>query len=96
MIAREEMQMLVAGAANEAARGIEGVTGRRMTRSELDAICEVFSTFGRLVADRCYSSSKMPPPPPYRERRPAQFFNPLQTQELRAVSDEDIAKAKQK
>jgi hypothetical protein len=59
-------------------------------------MCEVLSTFGRMVADRCYSSAKAPPPPPYRERRPAQFFDPLKTQELRQVSDEDIAKAKQK
>lgn len=94
MIAREEMHMLVAGATNEGARAIELAAGRRLTRSELDALGEVFATFGRLVADRCYSSQKAPPPPPFRERRPAQFFQPMKTQELRAVTDEDIARAK--
>lgn len=93
MIAREEMHLLVAGAVNEAARAIEGVSARRLTRSELDAMGEVLATAMRLVADRVYSSAKTPPPPPFRERRPAQFFDPLATTELPRVTPEAIAKA---
>lgn len=94
MIAREELEMLIAGAVNQVGRAVQGVSGRTMTRSELDEVGIVLSTLARMIADRCVVAPKLPPPPPYRERRHGQLFNPLKTAELRPVTDEDIAAAK--
>lgn len=95
MISREELQMLVAGAAHEGARAIEQVQGRRLTRTELEELGLVFATFGRLVADRVVSATKVAPPQPaYRERRNAQFFEPMRTQEIRPVKIQKVGEDK--
>lgn len=92
MISREELELLISGAVQQAALAIESAHGRTLTRTELGQLNGSISVALRMVADRC-AAAKVPPPPPYRERRPAQFFSPVRTQEIRAVSDEDIAKA---
>jgi hypothetical protein len=94
MIAREEMDMLIAGAVNQVGRAVQGVSGRTMTRSELDEVSVVLSTLARMIADRCVVAPKLPPPPPYRERRHGQLFQPQPTGLIRPVSDEDIERAK--
>jgi hypothetical protein len=92
MITKEELQLIVVGTANEAARQIAVAGGRRLTGSELDAMGQVFATALGLVADRCRT---IPPlPQAQRERRPSVWFDAMRTQELPRVSDEDIAKAK--
>lgn len=96
MISREELEMLIAGAVNQVGRAVQSVSGRTMTRSELDEVGVVLSTLARMIADRCVVAPKLPPPPPYRERRHGQLFQPQPTGLLRPVTDEDIASAKQK
>jgi hypothetical protein len=70
------------------------VDGRRLTRTETQAVADAVNTALQLVAARSYAAKVPPPPPTPRERRPAQFFNPLQTQELRRVTAEDIEAAR--
>lgn len=96
MIAREELELLVHGATGQGAHAIEGVSGRKLTRSEIDALAGVLARFGQMVAERCYAGTRMPPPPPVRPQARAQWFNPALTQELPRVTDEDIERMKQK
>lgn len=93
MIAREELELLILGAVQQAALSIESAHGRTLTRTELAQLNGSVSVAMRMVADRCAAAKVAPPPPP--SRHPARFFNPVQTQEIRAVSAEDIAKATQ-
>lgn len=94
MIAREELDLLIAGAVNQIGRAIQSVSGRTMTRSELDEVGVVLSTLARMVAERCVVAPKLPPPPPHRERRHAQLFQPHPTGLIRPVSAEDIEAAR--
>jgi len=98
MISKQELQLIVVGTATEAARQILKVNGRRLTSTELDAMGEVIHTAMQLLADRLRPPAipALPVQQVPRERRPAMFFQPLLTQELPRVSDEDIAKARQK
>lgn len=84
MISREEMALLVSGAMHEAANAIEGVNGRALTRTETEAMGAAFKTAMQIVSDRS-STSKVPPPAPVPGPRPPRVFNPMATQELRAV-----------
>jgi len=97
MITDAELQLLISGAVSQAGLGIESAHGRRLTHTETDRLGQAVATAMRMVADRCHATqAKVPPPPPYRIRHHAQHFNPLLTQELPRVTDEEIAKAKQK
>jgi hypothetical protein len=96
MISREELDLIVGGAVNSIARTIESVNGRQLTRGETQAVADVVATALALVAARAHPQPAPPPPPAFRERRPAQFFHPLSTQEIRPVTDEDIARARAK
>jgi hypothetical protein len=96
MIDRAELELLVHGATGQAGHAVEGVAGTRLTRSELDALAVVFLRFGSMVADRCTLARVPPPPPAPRPQARAQFFNPLQTTELRRVGAEDIERATKK
>lgn len=94
MISREELELLISGAVQQSALAIERAHGRALTRTEAEGLSAAVGVAMRMVADRCSATAaKLPPPPPYRERRPGQFFNPIKTQEIRAVTDEDIARA---
>jgi len=95
VISREELQLLISGAVSQGGNAIESVAGRRLTRSELDELGRVIATLGHMIADRC--AAKAPPPPPAPpQRRHAVHFNPIRTTEFRAVTAEDIERAKQK
>lgn len=94
MISREELELLTLGAVQQAALAIESAHGRTLTRTEAAQLQASISVAMRMVADRC-AAAKAPPPPPV-SRHPSRFFNPVMTQEIRAVTDEDIAKARQK
>lgn len=94
MISREELELIISGAVQQAALAIESAHGRTLTRTEMQHLNASVSVALRMVADRCAAAKVAPPPPP--SRHPARFFNPVQTQEIRAVTDEDIARAKQK
>lgn len=89
MISREELALLLSGAMHEAGNAIEAVAGRRLTRTETEAMGRAFDTALKLAVDRCVS--KAPPPPPVPAPRPPRAFNPLATQELRAVP-KDVGK----
>ncbi len=93
MIAREELELLISGAVQQAALAIESAHGRALTRTELGQLNASVSVALRMVADRCAAAKVVPPPPP--SRHPARFFDPVRTQEIRAVTAEDIAKATQ-
>jgi hypothetical protein len=89
MISREELALLSGGAMHEAAIAIEAVAGRRLTSSEMEAMGGVIKTAMLIVSDR--SAAKAPLPPPAPGPRPPRPFNPLATQELRAVP-KDVGK----
>jgi hypothetical protein len=95
VISPEVLALLVSGAVNESARAIEAVGGRKLTRTELEAIGIVLSSALRTAAELSASKPAMPPSAP-REVARSRFFSPVQTQEIRAVTNEDIAKARQK
>ena len=92
MISREELELLISGAVQQSALAIESAHGRALTRTELGQLNASISVALRMVADR--AAAKVPPPPPV-SKHPARFFNPVRTQEIRAVSAEDIARATQ-
>jgi hypothetical protein len=83
MISRDELALLVSGAMHEACSAIEAVAGRRLTSTEASAMGAAFKTALIVACDR--SSAKAPLPPPAPGPRPPRPFNPLATQELRAV-----------
>jgi len=91
LISREELELLISGAVQQAALAIESAHGRTLTRTELGQLNASISVALRMVAERC-AAAKVPPPPPA-SRHPARFFNPVATQEIRAVSAEDIRRA---
>lgn len=95
MISREELELLISGAVQQSAMGIERAHGRALTRTELEGMSAAVGVAMRMVADRCSATAaKLPPPPPYRERRPGQFFNPLRTDLIERVTPEAEAAAK--
>lgn len=94
MISREELSLLISGALSQAGTAIASVEGRRLTRTETEELGRVLATAMHMVADRCVAAKLPPPQPAARERRQAVHFDPIKTQELRAVTDEDIARAK--
>ena len=97
MISREELELLISGAVQQSALGIERAHGRTLTRTETEGLSAAVGVAMRMVADRCTATAaKLPPPPPFRERRPGQFFNPVRTTEIKRVTDEDLERAKQK
>lgn len=97
MIDRAEFDILMGGMVNQAARAIEDVEGRRLTRSETQALANIVHTGMQLLAARCFQAKAVPPlPPEPRSRKHAQLFNPVQTQEIRPVTDADINAAKAK
>lgn len=83
MISREELALLVSGAMHEACSAIEAVAGRRLTSTEASAMGGAIKTAMLIVADRSAVKAALPPPAP--GPRPPRPFNPLATQELRAV-----------
>lgn len=96
MISPEELALIVSGTVSQAGLSIESVSGRKLTRTETERLAEVIAIAMRMVSER---SQTRTPPPPFRERRVAMHFNPLKTQELPRITDEDLAqaaKAKQK
>ena len=94
MIAKEDLELLVHGATGQAGHAIEAVAGRKLSRSELDALAGVFARFGSMVADSCGRAKLPPPPPAPRPQARAQWFNAAATTEIRPVTAEDIERAK--
>lgn len=93
--------MIISGAVQQSALGIESAHGRALTRTETERLSVSIGVAMRLVADRCAASeAKLPPPPPAaRSRTQAGLFNPLLTQELPRVTPEALEaaiKARQK
>lgn len=93
MISREELSLLISGALQQGAAAIAAVDGKRLTRSETEELGRVFAVAMHMVADRCGAAKLPPPQPAARERRVAVQFDPLKTQELPRISDEDLANA---
>jgi hypothetical protein len=93
MITREELELLISGAVTQSALGIESANGRTLTRTETDRLSAAIATAMRMVADRCAGARIPPPPPVAREQGKNRWFNPVLTQEIRQVTDEDIRKA---
>jgi hypothetical protein len=93
MISREELDLIIAGVIAQAAKAIEGVGRLRLTSTEAERMGAEIATGMRLVADRCVA--RLPAiPPPAPGAKPPRVFQPALTQELRRVTDEDIAKAR--
>jgi hypothetical protein len=92
VISREELELLISGAVQQAALAIESAHGRTLTRTEVSQLNGSISVALRMVADRC-AAAKVPPPPPA-SRHPARFFNPVATQEIRVVTAEAIEQAR--
>ena len=82
-ISRDELALLVSGAMHEACLAIEAVAGRRLTSSEATAMGTAIKTAMLLVAARAVPQAPLPPPAP--GPKPPRSFNPMATQELRAV-----------
>lgn len=95
MISREELELIVSGAVQQAALGIESAHGRALTRTEIERLSAAFRVATHMVIDRCTVKAAPPPPPVARERHHGRFFQPLPTQQLlRPVSAEDIEAAR--
>lgn len=90
MISKDELELLITGAVGQAGLGIESAHGRVLTRTEVERLSAVIATAMRLLADRCHSAKVTPPPAP--TQRPPRQFAPMQTQEIRVVTDEDVKK----
>lgn len=82
-ISRDELALLVSGAMHEACLAIEAVAGRRLTTTEASAMGAAFKTALLMAVDRAVPKAPLPPPAPApRAPRP---FQPMATQEFRAV-----------
>jgi len=96
VISQDELNLLVAGAVSLAGQGIESAHGRRLTTTETERLGHAIATAMRMLAERVHVAKvPPPPPPPAPAHRPERLFAPVRTQEIRAVSDADIAKATQ-
>lgn len=71
-----DLQGVLDYAVAEVALAVHAVHRRHLTRQELASVRETLAALIRLIVDM---PDPKPKPPPLRERRPAQWFDPVRT-----------------